>query len=224
MPGNSEGRKVIRVDCALCGKTLAVRDNLAGKLIRCAPCGAVLRTPGPAPPAGVVAGSPRSGAGSNGQPAGLRPSPVILGAGCVIILIGIFGAFLNSGSRQGEGNPYDHSLPAGTARDALNDAASVFIGHHSREEIQRKMDLAMRAWGSIHGDNEHYARVASGLLALRKETGFAEVDILDTMIDFTGLAETIGADKAKDERQQAFPAGAALACQMLKQGHVPKRH
>lgn len=65
---------------------------------------------------------------------------------------------------------------------AMNQMAFVFEGNHTEEAINRRIDRAMEAYGSIPRTEENYSRAASALIALRKLNGTSEVDILDHML------------------------------------------
>jgi hypothetical protein len=57
----------------------------------------------------------------------------------------------------------------------------VFYGHHSAEEIKRKMDIAMNLYG-VELTPENYGRAGSVLVALREKRGPTEMAILNYMI------------------------------------------
>lgn len=70
-----------------------------------------------------------------------------------------------------------------TAEDltALEQMLIAFEGNHKMDEIKTKMDKAMKMYG-LELTEDNYSRAGSVLVALRKEYGITEMDILDYMI------------------------------------------
>ena len=65
--------------------------------------------------------------------------------------------------------------------DALGKMELAFVGGHTRGQIKRQMDRAMRLYG-LPITEENYSRAGSALVALRKQNGTAEMEILEHMI------------------------------------------
>ena len=80
--------------------------------------------------------------------------------------------------------------------DPLAQMEIAFEGNYSKAQIKEFMDLAMKLY-SLPITNENYSRAGSALVALRKEVGPSEMNILSYMIrsyvpgvaiDFPGAA------------------------------------
>ena len=65
-------------------------------------------------------------------------------------------------------------------QDPLADLETTFQGHYSRAEITARIDQAMDAY-DVPGTDDNYARSAAAVVALRKELGVPEMDILEYM-------------------------------------------
>jgi len=65
--------------------------------------------------------------------------------------------------------------------DALTMIETVFVGDYTKAEIKSRLDVAMRLF-DLPITEDNYNRAGSALVGLRKETGVAEMDILDHMI------------------------------------------
>ena len=65
-------------------------------------------------------------------------------------------------------------------RDPLADLETTFQGQYSRADITARIDQAMDAYDLPRSDT-NYARSAAALVALRKELGVPEMDILEYM-------------------------------------------
>jgi len=63
----------------------------------------------------------------------------------------------------------------------LDQMVIAFDGNHSRAQIKLRMDRAMTRYG-LSLTEDHYSRAGSVLVALRKENGVSEMDILSHMI------------------------------------------
>ncbi len=65
--------------------------------------------------------------------------------------------------------------------DPLAQMEIAFEGNYSKAQIKEFMDLAMKLY-NVPLTNEYYSRAGSALVALRKEVGPSEMDILSYMI------------------------------------------
>lgn len=79
----------------------------------------------------------------------------------------------------------------------------AFIGGHSRTEIKARMDKVMPLY-NLPITEENYERAGSSLVALRKETGVAEIAILQCM-----------SEMHVDGLNMQFPSSAALCATTL---------
>lgn len=68
------------------------------------------------------------------------------------------------------------TLPPG----ALDQMAIAFEGGHSRAEIKARLDSVMLLYG-LELSEENYSRAGSTLVALRRDSGIPEMEILDYM-------------------------------------------
>jgi hypothetical protein len=75
-------------------------------------------------------------------------------------------------SRSSEG-----SSGAAPPSDALSQMETAFVGNPNHEEIRADLDKALRLY-KVPVTEENYSRAGSSLVALRKETGVAETEIL----------------------------------------------
>jgi len=99
------------------------------------------------------------------------------------------------------GNPLD---------DPLEQMAIAFKGSYSRAEIKERLDRAIELY-NLPSTEENYSRAGSALVALRKETGQKEMDILDYMIRSYVPGVNIN-----------FPSAAGLAASFLSSGDHSK--
>ncbi len=65
--------------------------------------------------------------------------------------------------------------------DPLEQMEIAFEGNYSKDQIKARLDRAMDLYG-VAKTAENYSRAGSVLVALRKEIGPREMDILDHMI------------------------------------------
>lgn len=121
------------VACA-CGKTIRVKDDYAGKRIRCPGCGAPLVVPDGGPPRGEEdePGSDRpvrkrrAGKGPNRAPASNRTLFLLVGLGCGLLLAVFIGLILFRPRPQpGSPGAADGSLSAVLPAFAAQDAATL---------------------------------------------------------------------------------------------------
>ena len=96
-----------------------------------------------------------------------------------------------------------------TANDPLADAATTFQGDYSRAAIAARIDQVMDAY-DVPRTDENYARSVADLVALRKELGVPEMEILESMtrlapggpIDFSEAARQAAILLAAERRPQ----------------------
>ena len=95
---------------------------------------------------------------------------------------------------------------AAVPQDALSRMEVVFKGHHSKEEIKQRLDLAMSLY-KVPITEENYSRAGSVLVGLGQDFELDEMAILDYMIRsyVPGVNLT-------------FPDAAALAASALHSG------
>ena len=90
--------------------------------------------------------------------------------------------------------------------DPLSQIEIAFEGNYARSQIQQRVDEAMKLY-NVPKTDENYSRVGSVLVALRKETGQHEMDILDYMIKSYVPGVTM-----------SFPDAAAISATFLQAG------
>ena len=90
--------------------------------------------------------------------------------------------------------------------DPLDQMVIAFSGNYSRTQINERLDKAMELY-NLPMTKENYSRAGSALVALRKETGQKEMDILGYMI--RSHVSGVNMD---------FPSAAGLAASFLSAG------
>lgn len=90
--------------------------------------------------------------------------------------------------------------------DPLDQMVIAFDGTYSRTQIKDRLDKAIELY-NLPRTKENYSRAGSTLVALRKETGQKEMDILDYMI--RSHVQGVNMD---------FPSAAGLAASFLSSG------
>ena len=93
----------------------------------------------------------------------------------VFILIGLAGCASETSSYRSSSNSEDFS-----SKSALAMLELAFEGDYSRQEIKLRIDRVMQLYG-LPITEENYSRFGSVLVALRKETGVPEMEILTCM-------------------------------------------
>lgn len=95
---------------------------------------------------------------------------------------------------------------ANSRRNPIEVAARVFEGSPSTGDVKAQFDRALTLYGETPSE-EMYNRAASTLVALRQNTGVAEMKILDYMIR-----------SHVEDVKLTFPEAAAFAATFLKAG------
>ena len=112
--------------------------------------------------------------------------------------------FLGCGSGERASEQARTTADGVATMSPLEQASLAFEGNPTPREIQEKMDRAFGLY-KLEPTNENYSRAGSTLVALRRENGVDEMDILDHMIrsHVEGVAVT-------------FPQAAAISAVAIK--------
>lgn len=145
------------VDCKGCGKQVREQD------LHCWNCGAGMR-----PGVGQKKIATGGGAGA---------------ALAMVVVLAVVGYCSLSDARSSANASSDSGTgPSAVApTDALSQAELAFVGGYTREHIKDRLGTALRLYG-LPTTEENYSRAGSALVALRKQNGTPEMEILDHMI------------------------------------------
>ncbi|MEX0932905.1 MAG: hypothetical protein WDZ77_02290 [Candidatus Pacearchaeota archaeon] len=120
----------------------------------------------------------------------------VIGVLLLFILIGMFSGGDNSSTTNKQYT--DDTKTAVEKMTALEQMEIAFVGGYSYDEIKNRIDSVMQQYG-LSMTNENYSRFGSALVAVRKETGASEMDIL-TCMKSLDYRNTIGWDKITAEK------------------------
>lgn len=120
----------------------------------------------------------------------------VIGIILLFILIGIFSGGDNSSTTNTQDT--DNTKTAVEKMTALEQMEIAFVGGYSYNEIKNRIDPVMQQYG-LSMTNENYSRFGSSLVAVRKETGVPEMEIL-TCMKSLDYRNTIGWDKITAEK------------------------
>lgn len=95
-----------------------------------------------------------------------------------IVLVGVFALALGGCGAGTSGASHEQPTEEASALEMME---AVFVGEYSRATIEARMDRALELYGSAPGERE-YEVAGSVLVALRKETGVPEMEMLSCMI------------------------------------------
>ena len=93
-----------------------------------------------------------------------------------------------------------------SSNDPLDQMVIAFNGSYSKTQIKKRIDKAMELY-NLPRTKENYSRAGSALVALRKEVGPNEMDILSYMV--RSHVQGVNMD---------FPSAAGLAAAFLSVG------
>lgn len=128
----------------------------------------------------------------------------VIGVFLLFILIGIFSGGDNSSTTSTKST--SDTKTAVEKMTALEQMEIAFVDGYSYNEIKERIDSVMQQYG-LSKTNENYSRFGSSLVAVRKETGTSEMDIL-TCMKSLDYRNTIGYDKITAEK--AIPDAVGL--------------
>ncbi len=120
----------------------------------------------------------------------------VIGVFLLFILIGMFSGGDNSSTTNTQNT--DNTKTAVEKMTALEQMEIAFVGDYSYDEIKSRIDSVMQQYG-LSTTNENYSRFGSSLVAVRKETGAPEMEIL-TCMKSLDYRNTIGWDKITAEK------------------------
>ena len=127
---------------------------------------------------------------SSGRQSSGNDSNSAIGWGIALALFPFILVFAFCGGDSDDPNPASSRSPVSQAPRSTNAVAEMsaleqmeiaFVGGYTQSEIKQRLETAMQLY-SLPITEENHSRAGSALVALRKDFGPAEMDILDHMI------------------------------------------